>query len=1162
MSLSGPDIDMGDKLYAFGHDRIQQASYALIPGSQKARTHAMIGKVLLKQISDEMRDEQIFLVVNQLNLGLNEIENFSDQLELVQLNLIAGQRAKQSTAYDVAIDYFTIALDLIGDDSWAKNYPLTLILHQEIAIAYYVRGKFEAMQLYLSLIQKRSISLLDKIPAYELQIQSYLARSCLDKAVQTAIYVARILGIDFSSKINSLKHHGIQLKMKWLLRGLKPTHLAHLPRMKNPKVEAAIRILSSANSAAYVGQPLFLAPVVSKQVELLIRYGNMPLSAFVYAWYGTFLCGRSRQINLGYQFGELALEMLEKSETNTIYPKTIFIFYCMIFHWKNHVCGTLEPLLKAYHDGKEKGDIEYSSWAILVRCEHLFLMGDSLSSLEREFQRSENAIRLVSQDSALLHNQIFHQTVLNLIGKSSTPYHLFGSKFDVALLSTLQSQNKEQTGIFHAYLCQLMLSFWFGQNKEAVSHAQMARKYEDSAAGLFAIATFYLYDSLARLQQWGRSNRVDKRQILRMVNANQTRMERWAHHAPDNHWHKFLLVKAEWHRVQGHRLKAMDYYDRAIAAAKKQGYVHEEGLANELAAQFYLAWGRDKIAQCYMRDAHYCYTQWGAIAKVKDLEERYAGLLSQTLMKAGMTITQTLTAGSLIRTRQGLSLDLATVQKAYQALSREIILEHLLKTLMGLILENAGAQRGVLILPQGEDLLIQASSQVDTAKTTVLQAIPVADCSEVSAHIINYVARTHTPMVLDNASKDPLVAHDPYVQEHRPHAVLCMPLLNQGQLQGIIYLENNLVGGAFTQDRVKVLELLSGQAAIAITNAKLYAQISHSEKQLKQFLEAIPVGIGVLDAQGYPYYVNQQAQELLHQGILPNISVNDITQRYHLYRAGTNQVYPSDELPIIRALNGDVSCVDDLEIHVNGSNGHSTMSQSESRICVESWGTPIYDEAGNLKYALTAFQDITQRKQAEILLADYSSTLETQVAKRTEELQQANRELERLASLDGLTHIANRRSFDTYLFESWRRQIEEPQPLSLILADIDYFKRYNDHYGHQAGDDCLVLVAQTMAKVAKRSMDLVARYGGEEFAIILPGTDLDGAAQVAERIRRAILALNLPHETSDASTQITLSLGVASIIPTLEQLLDDLIANADKALYLAKEQGRNQVVRG
>ena len=265
VTLSDPDTDLSQKLYAFAHDRIQQASYALIPLEQKAKKHAQIGHVLLRHFSNLMRNEKIFLVVNHLNLGVTEVSTRSDQIELAQLNLMAGKRAKQSTAYDMAIAYFTIALNLLGDHAWEQYYPAALTTHQEIAASYYVRGKFEAMELYLDTLLRKSSVFLDKIAAYELQIQSYLARSYFDKAVQTSIYVVRLLGVKISSEINSLEMGIVSLKMQYLFKNKRPLSLAHLPIMNNPKIEAAIRILASANSAAYMGLPLFLPLILSKQ---------------------------------------------------------------------------------------------------------------------------------------------------------------------------------------------------------------------------------------------------------------------------------------------------------------------------------------------------------------------------------------------------------------------------------------------------------------------------------------------------------------------------------------------------------------------------------------------------------------------------------------------------------------------------------------------------------------------------------------------------------------------------------------------------------------------------------------------------------------------------------------------------------------------------------
>ncbi|NET54181.1 MAG: hypothetical protein F6K09_37880 [Merismopedia sp. SIO2A8] len=341
---------------------------------------------MLQQTSDDTQDEHIFAVVNQLNKGLEHIQIPKKRHELAQLNLVAGQRAKQSTAYDVAIGYFKMALNLLENNAWSYHYSLTLNLHQNIATTCYVRGKFDEMDGYLSEIFKHGMSLLDKIPAYEIKVQSYLAQSQLKKAVQTAIAVAKLLGINLTQQANGLALQWESAKTKWLLGRRSPAEFIHFPIMEQAKIAAAVRILASANSAAYVGQPELLAPIVSKQVHLLVKYGNLPIAAFVYAWYGTLLCGRYLQIEVGSQFGQLALEALDKFGATGIKAKTVFIVNCMIAHWRCHVSETLTPLWQSYQDGRESGDVEYASWAILVRCEHLFCMGHSLVELEREFQ--------------------------------------------------------------------------------------------------------------------------------------------------------------------------------------------------------------------------------------------------------------------------------------------------------------------------------------------------------------------------------------------------------------------------------------------------------------------------------------------------------------------------------------------------------------------------------------------------------------------------------------------------------------------------------------------------------------------------------------------------------------------------------------------------------
>jgi PAS domain S-box-containing protein len=304
---------------------------------------------------------------------------------------------------------------------------------------------------------------------------------------------------------------------------------------------------------------------------------------------------------------------------------------------------------------------------------------------------------------------------------------------------------------------------------------------------------------------------------------------------------------------------------------------------------------------------------------------------------------------------------------------------------MKILIENAGAQTGFLILDKAGEWVIEASGEVDsddrqagtpTPQTRVLQSIPIDN--HLPPSIINYVTRTRETVVENDATHEGKFTFDPYIKAHQTKSILCAPLVNQGQLGGIVYLENNLTTGAFTPDRLELLQLLSGQAAIAIANAKLYAEVTASEKRLTQYLEAMPIGVAVHDLTGQLYYANQTAEQLLGIEVLPKAKTEELAQAYQVYRAGTGELYPNDQMPAVRSLGGENVKVDDLEIH-----------QPDKVVPLEVFSTPIFDETGKIVYAIVAFQDIRERKQAENLRAQYSRTLEIQVAERTQELSQA-----------------------------------------------------------------------------------------------------------------------------------------------------------------------------
>jgi PAS domain S-box-containing protein len=513
-----------------------------------------------------------------------------------------------------------------------------------------------------------------------------------------------------------------------------------------------------------------------------------------------------------------------------------------------------------------------------------YFSGTELTEIEKEIASCNNILTQLKQQTVLNCNQISWQAVLNLLGHVENPCCLKGFAYNEEILLPLLQQANDRSGLHLFYLSKLILCYLFGNFSQAVENAASNELYLDGVIGRFSV--FYFYDSLAQLMLYASVSKLEQEHLFLKVTNNQKKLLKWANTAPMNFRHKYDLVEAEKARVLGQVLEAEEFYEQAINGARENRYIQEEALAYELAAKFYLARGREKFAQTYMKEAYYCYMRWGATAKVKDLEVRYPKLLIQP-QDICATNTNTIISNNL-----GEALDLATVMKASLAISGEIVLDQLLDSLMKILIENAGAQTGLLILEKAGEWVIEvlreeySNTDRKTHVTKVLQSIPIEKYLPMS--IVNYVVRTHESVVLNNAASEGNFINEPYIKKHQIKSILCVPLINQSNLVGIVYLENNLAIGAFTQNRVEVLQLLSGQAAIAITNAKLYTERQQAEKLLadynrtlkqqvaertlellqeKEIMQAIidyiPVMITLYDANGKVQFVNRQLEQFL-----------------------------------------------------------------------------------------------------------------------------------------------------------------------------------------------------------------------------------------------------------------------------------------------------------
>jgi predicted ATPase/signal transduction histidine kinase len=848
------DKELSLPKYKFVHDRVQQAAYSLIQEDKKQSIHLKIGKLLLRNIPVAEQEEKIFNLVNQFNMALPLIILQAERDRLARMNLIAGRKALASTAYPSAVKYLTTGIQLLTDDSWERKYELTLGLYERAAEAAYLGGNFEQTEQLAEVVLTRAKTLLEKIKVYEVKIQAYGAQNQALKAVNTALTVLKQLGVEFPENPSESDFKLGMAEIALNMTGKHIDDLINLPIMTEARSLAAMRILSGVIGFTYQAAPAIYPLCTFKQINLSLKHGNTPLSAFAYVGYGVILCGVVGDIESGYQFGKLAETLLAKFNAKEVKAKIIEVFNATIRHWKEPVREVLKPLLEAYSAGLETGDLEFAAYALHNYSYCSYFIGRELTGLKQEMATYSNAIAQMKQETVFNWSTIYRQSVLNLLG-SENSCHLIGEAYNEQEMLATHHEANDGMGFLFLYLAKLHLCYLFQEFQQALENATLAEKYLDGGIGQLVYPIFHFFDSLTRLAVYPNVGKSEQKEILKKVAENQIKMRHWANHAPMNYLHKFYLVEAERHRLLGEYLEAMDNYDRAIANAKENEYINEEALAHELAAKFYLEWGKHKIAQTYFTDAYYCYVRWGALAKVEDLQKRYPQLLApiiqqeklsfhlneKSTVSIGISLSVPNTKETLMSSNTSISqmLDFGSIIKASQALSGEIELEELVSTLMTVVMENAGASKCALLLSEGDnlDLIVTAvgSNSNEAPISTKFPSVHLESSYDIPVTLINYVKRTLEIFVIDDAKTVDFLVGDRYIVRQQPKSLLCIPIINQGKLLGILYLENNLTTGAFTCDRVEILKLLTTQAAISLENAILYKNLAQANETLEEY---------------------------------------------------------------------------------------------------------------------------------------------------------------------------------------------------------------------------------------------------------------------------------------------------------------------------------------
>ncbi|EAW36875.1 ATP-binding sensor histidine kinase [Lyngbya sp. PCC 8106] len=843
--------ELNNPNYHFLHDRVQQAAYSLISEDKKASTHLTIGRILLQNLSLKKQEDKIFDIVNHLNYAFELITQPEQREELARLNLQAGKKAKASIAYQTSSYYFDLGINLLDSLCWQSQYNLALSLYEEAAESNYLSGDFKSMSLLIDTVLENSHEILDKIKVYEIKIQAYIAQGKTRSALKTALSVLEMMGISLPENPSQSEIKNYIKRTQTALAGREISELYNLPFLEDELKLAQIKILSTLFSIAFVSQPNLLPIVVCEPVRLYLEAGIYENSSFSFATYGLILCSLEQNIEAGYEFGRLACNLLDKFKTKNNQAKVFNVVYSTIEHYKNKIRNTLAPLIKGYQVGLETGDLEYGSYCILHYCNYSYWAGINLNILELEMCQYSSSLYNIKQYNNYYYNEICHQSILNLTGeyKVSQTLLLSGSVYDAQKFIPIYEKNNDRYGLFQTYFNQLVLSFLFYNFSQSQHYAVLAEEYIDGVTGMIYIPVFYFYSSLSQLATYSQTDQNHQVQLLQQVTKKQEKMRLFADHAPINYLHKYHLVDAEYHRVKGEKIEAIEAYDHAITLAKENEYHQEEALTNELAAKFYLDWGKTKVAQTYLIEAYYGYVAWGATAKVQHLEQHYPDLLTPILVRESeddpllsySSVSFTGYSNGSSKKTQNL-LDSSTVIKACQALSSEIQLDNLLSTLLQLAIENAGAQKCALIEYKNEQLILEAIAHAPdhTFKDKSLSqpsfdrpSLAIEDCTNIPQAVINYVWRTSDALVFEDATTQANWMNDPYLQQQQPKSVLCCPIAKQNQIIGILYLENNLITAAFTPERLQLLKLITTQAAISLENARLYNNLTIAKADLE-----------------------------------------------------------------------------------------------------------------------------------------------------------------------------------------------------------------------------------------------------------------------------------------------------------------------------------------
>ncbi len=1098
--------------YAFAHDRVQEAAWHLVPEHSRARLHLQIGRLLRSR--HRQPAALPFHVLNHLNAAQALISEADERAALALANEQASQQAMHAAAFDLAADYAEMALRLQGQAAWAEQPEALLALHLQAARMAYLSGRHGRMDELLAAALARLNEPAQRARLLEVRIEASYAQGQLSETLDLGLQVLAMLGAELPQADSPAQVGALVATVRDEINVLGLPALAALAPMSDARMLQLISISAKMTAAAYIARPALLPLLTVFQLRLMMAHGHAPGALSAYSVLGLMWAEFLGDYRQAYALGRLSMQLVREHGWLQVYAHAGFSFNAFLQHWIEPLSQGLPGLMETHRNGLEGGNLRHAGLGLYVHDCHAFLAGQPLPALAQSLAVHRDALQRMRQPVAADYQDALLALVQELLLPTLPAQALESGSCSGRALAAIYQQRKDQTGLMFLHAWRALLHFLAERPADALLEARAASALFAAARGMHAVPLVVFIAALAGLRCAG--DAAAREAALAEAETALHKLGRWNEAGPGTFSAKYHLLAAELAWARGE--DALPAFDAAVASAEQPltGTALDAGLAHGARGRYLAATlpQEPTAAQAALAQARLHWLQWGA-----------PGVAQRTLP---MPTTET--------PRRSDAVDISSLMKAMQAINAEAELPRLLRRLLRVVGENAGAQRAAIVLASGHDRAGAAAALRWTLRADVglgdteseMAPLALEQAGErLPLSLLRRVLAGGKTVLIDDARSAPDAQREPYFAAHEARSVLSTPLLKQGRTVGALYLENASAAGVFTAGRVEFLELLCANVVNAVDNARLVAELQdltagleqrveqrtqelrESEQRLRTILDNAPVPMTLTRrSDALLIYANEAAARLADRPL------NEIIGRpaESFYRD------PQERTRLQAKFLREGRLVDE-EVSLLGSGG-SVLWVMVSMVPV-SYNGELAD--------LATIVDITERKQLEL-------------------------ELQRLATTDALTGVANRRSFIEQAERELERARRHSLPLALVMMDIDHFKRINDSLGHAGGDAAIRQVVQACAQLVRR-LDVIGRLGGEEFALLLPQTELAAAQPLVERLRAQIAAL-MPDQAGGA---LTASFGITALRAG-DCRVDELLLRADEALYAAKHQGRNCVV--